>query len=1097
MSLLHSLLIVTYSLLPYTNYGEATSPSGDEWQSPELLSYNKLMPRADFSTFSSYENALKVLPENSEWQLSLDGKWKFHWAPDPSSRPEDFHDEGYDVSKWDDIHVPGNWNVEGLQKDGSQRYGTPIYVNQKVIFQHEYAVDDWKKGVMRTPPETWTTYKTRNEVGSYRREFKIPRSWDEREVFLQFDGVDSFFYLWINGQYVGFSKNSRNAARFDITKYLQKGTNSIAVEVYRNSDGSFLEAQDMFRLPGIFRSVSLYSTPKVHIWDLATCSEIDNGNGFINISSVIDNETPEDISGYSIRYALHSLPLYSDDASRDPVATEITDTFSIAPHSYTGAKSRIELKEVKPWSAESPWRYVLTATLLDKKGQKIETVSSYIGFRNIEIRDTPAEEDEFGLQGRYFYVNGQPVKTKGVNRHETDPSKGHSISHERMTEEVMLMKRANINHVRCSHYNDDPYWYYLADKYGLYLEDEANLESHEYYYGEASLSHPKEWEDAHVMRNVEMVMSHINHPSIIIWSMGNEAGPGDNFRTTRYYIGMLDPSRPVQYERNNDFADIGSNQYPSITWTIAAATGKLDIKYPFHISEYGHSMGNSLGNLKDYWDAIESSNFLIGGAIWDWVDQGLYNHTKDGIRYIGYGGDFGDFPNDHQFVMNGIMLSDLTPKPQYFEVKKVYQNVAVTPVDMKKGKVEIFNKNYFSSLGDYNLQMTLLHEGDTVVSRHVEFDLDSIGPRQKTVVTLPISDIEFIPTDEYFANLEFQLRRDMPWAEAGYPQMAEQLAFPTKKNARSFDSVGPCKIIKDTNEEIIIAGDGFEASFSKKTGLISNIVINQQDTTLNGTKVSAFRAPVSNDNWGETSWRRLGLDSIMSHVESFDIIPPGSLLHGYRIRSTARWQAPGRTFNILAETEWTISKTGEINCRCEFHASDPARELPRIGLQFDFQPSFDNFEYYGRGPQENYADRKTGSFIGKYSSKVSEQFVNYAWPQNMANHEEVRLVSLTNDEGEGLCITEDYRPFSATALPWTERELDKAQHPYELPASDKIVLHIDASMTGLGGNSCGQGGPLDRDIAKANHTRLAFTISPIGAETFSLRESTEAESLRP
>ena len=673
-------------------YATLNAPTGAEWESPENLALNKEQPHAYFFPFQDLESARKVLPENSKFWQSLNGDWKFHWAPDPDSRPADFYQTNYDVTSWDVIPVPSSWNIYGIQKDGSLKYGTPIYVNQPVIFQHSVKVDDWRGGVMRTPPANWTTYKHRNEVGSFRRDFEIPQDWDGREVFISFDGVDSFFYLWINGKYVGFSKNSRNTANFNITPYLQKGKNIVAAEVYRSSDGSFLEAQDMFRLPGIFRTVALYSVPKVHFRDLVAIPDLDATytDGSLTINADIRNLDKKAAKDYKVYYSLYANKLYSDENTLvDGVSSPVIE--KIVPNEIGKVQTVFQVKAPNKWSAEFPYRYTLVAELKDKKNRTIETVSTIVGFRKVEIKDTPASEDEFGLAGRYYYVNGKTVKLKGVNRHESNPAVGHAITREMMEKEIMLMKRANINHVRNSHYPDDPYWYFLCNKYGIYLEDEANIESHEYYYGAASLSHPVEWKNAHVARVMEMVHANVNNPSIVIWSLGNEAGPGKNFVAAYDALKKFDTSRPVQYERNNDIVDMGSNQYPSIGWVRGAVQGKYDIKYPFHISEYAHSMGNACGNLIDYWEAMESTNFFCGGAIWDWVDQSMYNYDpKTGTRYLAYGGDFGDTPNDGQFVMNGIVFGDLEPKPQYYEVRKVYQNIGVKAVDVEKGVFEIF-----------------------------------------------------------------------------------------------------------------------------------------------------------------------------------------------------------------------------------------------------------------------------------------------------------------------------------------------------------------------------------------------------------------------
>ena len=447
-------------------YGCKEGPDGTEWQNPEMLSLNKEQPRAYTFSYASREQALRVLPEHSTFYQSLDGMWKFHWVSSPEERPRDFYRLDYDVSAWDDIKVPGCWNVQGLQKDGSMKYGVPIYVNQPVIFYHEVKVDDWREGVMRQPKDKrWTTYQYPNEVGSYRRTFTVPATRISRKVYINFDGVDSFFYLWINGKYVGFSKNSRNTASFDITPYLnKKGENVLAVEVYRSSDGSFLEAQDMFRLPGIFRSTYLTLVPEVEINDLVVRTKsLREGNAVLDIQTSIRQHGKKELTGLTTEYRYYPVRLYTDDIEGEGKTV-------ISGQELTG---------IKAWSAEAPYRYILTATLKDKKGRILDVRSTYFGFRTVEIKDTPASEDEFGLAGRYFYVNGKPVKLKGVNRHETNPTVGHAITREQMLEEVMLMKRGNINHVRLSHYSNDPFWYYLADKYGLYLEDECNIESHE------------------------------------------------------------------------------------------------------------------------------------------------------------------------------------------------------------------------------------------------------------------------------------------------------------------------------------------------------------------------------------------------------------------------------------------------------------------------------------------------------------------------------------------------------------------------------------------------------------------------------------------
>lgn len=1089
------------------SYGDAQAPSGNEWESPQSLAYNKEQPRATFWTFESLDSARLVLPQHSEYRVSLDGEWKFHWSPTPSERPADFYKPDYDVASWDNISVPSNWNIAGIQKDGAKKYGTPIYVNQPVIFQHQVKPDDWRGGVMRTPPESWTTYKDRNEVGSYRRTFILPSDWKDRETYIQFDGVDSFFYLWINGRYVGFSKNSRNAARFDITRFLHPGENMVAVEVYRNSDGSFMEAQDMFRLPGIFRSVALFSTSKVQIRDFRIIPDLtdDYSDGSLAVSVDIRNLSGKDAKDLQLTYRLYENPLYSDATTPVEEATKVSKPFSVSKGGESTRQIVIEVKNPNKWSAEQPWRYTLVAQLCDKKGKVLETVSSYVGFRKVELKEMSAEEDEFGLAGRYFLVNGKPVKLKGVNRHETNPSTGHYVDHERMLEEVMMMKRANINHVRNSHYPDDPYWYYLADKYGIYLEDEANLESHEYYYGVASLSHVAEFRDAHVARNMEMVHSTVNSPSVVIWSLGNEAGPGENFVVAYNAIKEFDTSRPVQYERNNAIVDIGSNQYPSVDWVNWAVKGEGKIKYPFHISEYAHSMGNAVGNLVDYWNAIESTNHFMGGAIWDWIDQSLYNYdSTTGDKYLGFGGDFGDFPNDGQFVMNGIIFGDLSPKPQYWEVKKVYQNVGVSKADSLSGSVEIFNKNYFTPLNDYEVVWTLMEDGVPVQSGSLP-SASSVAPRAKATVNVPFDTSALKPASEYFLNLDFRLAQDAPWAESGYVQMAEQVPV---KSPEAFPGVGASQsdkkpVVTKEGTMINVNGENFMAQFDTNQGTLYSLQYEGKDVIVpgHGPQLHAFRAYLNNDNWAAGQWFGNGLynlrhkvtamgqsvDKAGNPVITFTVesqAPNGGKMVGNNGNTSgiysideAGWEPFGDDdFKITANQAWTVYPDGSVELNSSIASNMPWVTLPRLGYTLEVPDNFADFTYYGRGPEENYADRKTGQFVGRYSAKVPDMVTHYTRPQSNANREEVRWAALT-DGNEGILFVAP-GGMSATATPYTEMELFKANHPYKLPEKHSTVMHLDLGVTGLGGNSCGQGGPLKQDCVKAGPARFSFIIRP-------------------
>ena len=1102
------------------------APSGKEWESPEQLSLNKEQPHAWFFSFDGTDEARRVLPEYSSFWQSLNGQWDFHWAPVPDERPKTFMDPAFDTSGWDKIEVPMSWNVAGIQKDGSLKYGVPIYSNQRVIFQHTVAVDDWRGGVMRTPPKDWPTYKHRNEVGSYRRTFNIPEAWKDREVYINFDGVDSFFYLYINGRYVGFSKNSRNLASFNITPYLVKGENVVAVEVYRNSDGSFLESQDMMRLAGIFRGVALHAKPKVQVSDIVAVPDYDASytNASLNITTELRNLDKKKAKGYTLTYSLYENALYGDDNRLVEGVSATVSVDELAKGDVKDLSVKLDAgSKVRPWSAEEPWRYVLVGELKDKKGRTVETVSTTVGFRKVEIKDTPASEDEFGLAGRYFYVNGKTVKLKGVNRHETDPARGHAVSHERMEQEVMLMKRANINHVRNSHYPDDPYWYYLCNKYGIYLEDEANIESHEYYYGKESLSHPVEWRAAHVARNLEMVHANVNNPSIVIWSLGNEAGPGKNFVAAYDAIKAFDTSRPVQYERNNDIVDMGSNQYPSIAWVRGAVTGKYNLKYPFHISEYGHSMGNATGNLIDYWDAIESTNYFMGGAIWEWIDHGLYNYTKDGTRYMAYGGNFGDKPNDGMFCMDGIMMPDLTPKGQYYEVKKVYQNVSVRPVNMAKGEIAIFNKNYFKPLSDYVIEWSLWKDGKLVEkSRALKGPRMVLGPRQKQVYTLPYDFQKLDADGEYFVKVQFLLAHDMPWAKAGYVQMEEQLAVKTAADVPSVAQAakGGTLTTEETKDFTTVSGDGFTAKFDNRTGTLHSLVYGGRQILQEGKgpRIDALRAPVDNDNWAYGKWWEAGLHNLRHKASSAACYtrPDGAVVLTYSVESqapngatltggTSGYYKPvehadrpfGKDdFRFNTNQVWTVYKDGSVELEAAISSNQPSLALARLGYAMELPADMKQYTYYGRGPVNNYNDRKTGQFIEQFRTTVDDNYIMLTKPQSMGNREDVRWLALTDNSGNGAAFVATGR-MSASALPWSQLEMTYAPHPFELPASTGTHLHLDAKVTGLGGNSCGQGAPLEDDRAMAAATQFGFIIRPVKAGNAETQAKVVAAGDRP
>ena len=1088
-------------------FGQAAAPTGNEWQAPGELGYNKLPARALFSSFSSVDEARKVLPEFAKDYLSLDGEWRFHFSKNPDERPKDFFTRGYDDSRWDRLQVPVSWNMAGIQKDGTLKYGVPIYVNQWVIFKYNIEPGDWKKGVMREPPKNYTTYEYRNEVGSFRRSFDIPATWDGKEVYLNFDGVDSFFYLWINGRYVGFSKNSRNTARFDISPYINKGKNEIAVEVYRSSDGSFLEAQDMFRLPGIFRNVSVTATPKIHVADVKAIPAYTDGKGTVNLNTTLQNLTAKTAKDLHIRWSLYKNRLFADD-------NELVATFEDAKAKTTcnskgqaAIRQTLTVDNVAAWTAEAPNVYVVVGELMQGK-KVLETISFQTGFRTVEIKDTPASQDEFGLAGRYYYINGKPVKLKGVNRHDTNPLTGKVISREQMEHEIMLMKRANINHIRTSHYPNDPYFYYLCNKYGIYLESEANIESHEYFYGKASLSHVPEFQAAHVDRVMTMAHQLVNNPSIVIWSLGNEAGPGHNFVVAYDSLKAYDASRPVQYERNNDIVDMGSNQYPSIAWTRDAVKGRMGIKYPFHISEYAHSMGNAVGNLVDYWEAMESTNFFMGGAIWDWIDQSMYNYTKEGKRYLAYGGDFGDTPNDGQFVMNGIIFGDEQPKPQYYEVKKVYQYIGTTWKDAKTATLDVFNKNYYTDdLSGYAMSYVLTADG--VAVKKGEIELGSVPARTHKAITITGLNEGLDPNKEYLLHIVYRLKEDMPWAKAGYIQAEEQLPVQVAAARPAIATAGKVNMSAVKDNKIVLSGKAFTTTFDLTKGTIYNLQYDGKTIIPDGCgpELNAFRAWVNNDNWAYEGWYANGLNNLQHKCTSYTTHAnaDGSVSvvcnvesqapYSYRLEGgNANWkklienkEKPfGKDdFRFTTQVVYTIFPDGSIESESAITSNKPNLTLAKLGYTVRLPKALRLLNYYGRGLVDNYPDRKTGQMIGIYEQQdVEDEFVAFPKPQDTGNHQDTRWLSLAGNGGQdalygALFVAKDKMSFSA--LPWSDNTIAMANHPHELPQSDYTYLHLDMAITGLGGNSCGQGGPLQRDRVMATPHTFGYMIRPMNS----------------
>ena len=1016
-----------------------SAPTGREWEDETALCSGKERPRAAFASFESVEAAKAIRPEFCSRRLLLDSEkeWRFHWCRKPEERPVDFYRPEYDVSEWDVVKVPCSWQAMGINAE-RKPYDRPYYLNQHWPFAPKFPANTncWPRVRGHALPEEYTLGNDENPVGSYRRDFEIPEDWSGDEIYLEFGAVDSFFYLWVNGEYVGFSKSSRDPACFNVTKWARPGRNTVALEVYRFSDASYLEAQDMFLLSGLARSVWAYHVPKTHIRDVtfvtspATKGKY-NGDWRLDMSVDVVGGRP------------------------GAVAVDVFDAEG-RPVAYAGAageKASLVFTRPALWSAETPSLYTLVVSLRDEAGATTEAAGFQLGFREVEIRDAADQRD------RTFLLNGQPIKMRGANRHETSPLYGHYTPDELIEQDVRMLKQANCNHVRNSHYPQPDYFYYLCNKYGIYVMDEANIESHGLFYGKESISHVKSWEAAHVYRAVNMVERNKCHPCIVIWSLGNEAGPGDNFKACVAAIRARDMSRPVQYERNNWITDMGSRQYPSVDWMWQCARGgeglshepqDKPLRYPFHVNEYAHNMGNAMGNLKDYQDAIESSTRIMGAAIWDWVDQGLYKEGRrkreegksdEEVRIIAYGGDFGDRPTAGAFVMNGCVLSDRTPEPGYWEIKHVYQ-----PIVAEKGEdgksIKVTNRHYFRDTSAYDCTITRLVDGREVSSR--SFDM-VLPPRDTTVI--PVQDA----TGSY--RIAFTQKADEDFWPKGWTIADDQV---------DFSAPLPCETPKGH----------LEFGFSPETGELVSI----KSGRFFGTELLAqpltldiWRAAVHNEAGWKHVWDKCGFSAPVRKLVAFsDNTGHDGVRH---VKSIVDYAVTDTVFRV--ESDWTIAD-GAARIKAIFTQSGTKREPAHIGFRTVLRGGSMPVEWLGRGPFENYSDRMSGAFLGLWKLKSDEFFFPYDVPQDCGNREGTYRVTLSPGWFDDLTV-ESASPFAFEVNPYAPETLVEYAHPAELPDSESTYFGIFAKSRGLGGNSCGPN-PLARDIIGEGPYMLELTI---------------------
>lgn len=1066
-----SLLTISILLIP------SARAQLNDWENPDVIGINKEEAHTTYIPYASVKQALKDIPDNSPWYQSLNGTWKFNWVSHPDMRLVDFYKTNYDVSYWDDITVPSNWQLHG--------YGKPIYTNVRYPFARN------PPKIIGPAPKGYTKNELPNPVGSYKRDFYIPESWTGREIFVHFAGVKSAFYLWINGVKAGYSQGSMTPAEFDITEYVTAGENTISVEVYRWSDGSYLEDQDIWRLSGIYRDVFLYSTPKVHLRDYFLKSDLSDDFSTATFRAMLDFKNYGKKESLTVEtYLLEDGEQFSN---QKPLA--ITEVKSVS--TKKGYKTSISKEIVAPrlWSAETPNLYNVLFVVKDSKGKVQEVLCSTFGFRKIEIKN------------QQLWVNGQSVKLKGVNRHEHDPFTGRYVSLESMIKDITLFKLFNVNTVRTCHYPDHPDFYKLCDRYGIYVIDEANVESHGMGYGDASLGHDVAWQKAHVDRQVSMVHRDKNHPSIIIWSMGNEAGPGVNFVACRKAILDIDNSRPIHYERYNEVADIESVMYPSVEWLDN--TGKKDNPKPFIMCEYAHAMGNAVGNLKEYWDVIESHDRLIGGCIWDWVDQGLAKKIpgSDNEYFFAYGGDFGDRPTDWNFCINGLTTPDRQVTPKMEEMKKVYQYIKMDASDASSGKVNISNRYQFIDLSEYSIDWILECDGKVIRSgNHAPV---SIKPGETKMLDLGISDVSYRKGHEYFLKLQFSLATDNLWGETGHVVAWEQ--FPVvSATSREFDQgfmwdkseIYPLKI--DENEkEVIIRGKAFEVVFSRTAGTITdmwysgNTLIEtdpvaiegvrpatrmiytdpEHDKNIGGPLPNIFRAPVDNDyifgSGHGPKWREAGLGEMTHRVSSFEY----ESLSEKAVKISIDIESVSPTgYALRTSSTYTVWGNGVIDVESTFDPDMVKWPLARLGFIMQLPEGFEKVEYFGAGPHENYVDRRSSAATGRYKTTADDMFVPYIRPQDCGNRTDVRWFTVTNRSGYGLMIVAPER-MSFSALHYTPMDLEKANHPYELERRKETILTIDMAHCGLGGGSCGPG-PMKRYLLDAGKASFSYSIRP-------------------
>lgn len=1012
--------------------------SDKDWENETIFAVNKEPGHTTYVPFPTVESLKSspsyrkawIRPNSSRYQL-LNGNWKFNWVKEPSERPADFYKTNYDVSGWKEIPVPSNWEMYG--------YGTPIYTNITYPHRNNPPFIQAKKG--------YTILNEPNPVGSYRRDFNIPDDWKGNEIFIHFDGVYSAMYLWVNGKKVGYSQGANNDAEFNITKYVKPGKNVLAVEVYRWSDGSYLEDQDMFRLSGIHRDVYLFSTPKLRLRDYyltAGFAGDDLNRATFNVRTNVMN--------YGANVDVANLQVTLLDPSGKEAGSISIGLKNIGKNKELISNSSTPIENPALWSAETPNLYTVLLELQDKQGKTLEAMSTQFGFRKIEIKN------------KRVYINNEQVFFKGANRHDIHPQHGKAVPVESMIEDILLFKRYNLNTIRTSHYPNDAKMYALYDYYGLYVMDEADIECH----GNHSISDRESWLPAYVDRMVRMVERDKNHPSVIFWSMGNESGGGKNFDTVYKETRKLDP-RPIHYEGKNKIADMDSRMYPSIE--SMQEQDKENTDKPFFLCEYAHAMGNAIGNLDEYWDYIEEHSCrMIGGCIWDWVDQGINKHGELPNRYY-FGGGFGDKPNDFDFCCNGIVTPDRQVTPKLLEVKKVYQYIKFKPVDLKSGKVILQNRYDFLNLNQFDLQWQLLKDGKVVETGVLA--LPDVAPNKDTQVTVPYKTT-LDAGSEYFLNLYVRLKKECVWANAGYDVANEQFALTDRVAvtpvATSFSDTLKVELGEKGDKTVGFRAPAFYVAFNPETGKMTSLRYAGMDMVYNkeGLAFNWYRS-MDNDkrDYLQTDISKQAFDYKLSDDrKSVTVTTSMQAVVGQGKEATT--QPYSVTYIVYAN--------GIVDVETSFKTADDFR-LPRLGLQMALNPTLEQVEWYGRGPFENYWDRKNAAYVGLYKNTVTGMEEAYVRAQSMGNRDDVRWMALTNKDSNGIRITSKDH-LNASALHFTDPELWSLPygHDRDNVRHAEVILNLDCIQRGIGNGSCGPGPRPHYEIEKGKDYTYSFRI---------------------